>query len=200
MYGLQTSSPITLILEGFFEGDIELSLHKEFNDHKVRNEWFEYSIIKTLKEKEGFILPVIEEKKEKEGTITKWTNAWLMYKDNLGAEEYVSATVWKELLVGDIIPIRNIEGYTQKSFFEEVIGIEPSRKWDNSNLTVMEIMPEWAGTQLNSWGESEGMPLRDFEEALQTKRSIFDTPHEGIALQRKRFIKQAAKQYKEKAK
>lgn len=171
---LQTSSPVTLILEGYFIGDIESLLHKEFKNNRVKNEWFIYTIKDSLVNKPGFTKA---EKKKESGVVDTWTNVWLMYQDNLGAKQYVSATVWKELSVGDTILMTDIEGYNQARFFKEVIKIKPSRKLDNSKLVVMEIISKGQEVQLNSWGEDE--------EGVSVC-SIYDAPHSGISGSRKK--------------
>jgi len=182
--GLQTGSPEELILEGWFEGDIEDSLHKEYRDYNKKNEWFLYEILPELVKKEGYI-EATKKTTYKVWTEENTTNVVLMYKDKLGATEYHTATIYKKVAIGDVVTMREL-GYTQKRFCDEILdGHIPSPKWDHSTVEIVDILPRSYETDINGWGYCE-----EISYDTEYYESPYMRPHEGIVTQRKRLLKE----------
>lgn len=188
--GLQTGSPTKLTLEGWFEGDIEKLLHKEYKNDNHRNEWFTYSTLQKVCKKEGYIKNEISEIEKVNKT---YTNVGLLYVDSVRGWGYVTALIERELKIGDIIKITDIEGYTKRKFFDEILECKIDNKYDNDELYVTDVYPWWWDTQINNIGSFEEIAPSMLEGALKVVKSKYEGPHEHISDHRKKYIKKIKK-------
>lgn len=176
---LQTGSALELMIEGWFNGNIEDQLHEEYKQYKKRNEWFQYQILESLSKKEGYIkAPIMKrigrhkyklDDSYKEWTKENSTGCIIMYMDKKGNDIQTTAVVHKKVKAGDKVKMIDIN-YTLERFVMQMTGY-PSDKYDQDELIIVKVLPRSMHTHLNDGGcEWENRPEEKLGEEIKNKK------------------------------